>query len=655
MQPFWQRCQQLLEAGACSAAEVASLSHSAGALRLQPPPAWARALVRACGALWGDMRPQGYSNLLWGLARLQQAPDAAWLAQCCNRMLPLLPAFSDQQLSNTLWALAALGRQPPGRWLGAFVAAARRQLPHMAPQALANTAAALHVLLQRPQALPLAAAGESSDASGAGGAGEEGGLQRHLLLQLLWDVQCAAGDMASPGGGGALLNRRDACALAWSAASLPGGQGALVPAAAVASSSSGAGGGGSSDAGSDGSPAARLPWADQYLAAQRAQLAQAAPSELVELLWVAARACACPGAAWLGDYCAAAAQRLPACTPAQLAQLAWAAAQLQRDAGAAHPAATAFAAARQRAAPAGVLTPAFGDALLRRLQGSLGVLPAHELVAVAAGAGWLAAAHPLPEGFAVGVVEAAAAQLPHLQPPQLLVLVRAVARMSWGQLARQPQGGLVQASPGTAATTGMSEAGPVTRGTQGLGAASRRRRGDRPGVAKRPAAPQAAEQGAPLPAAQPPPSPQLEQLLAAAAAAAGALPSGDACQLAWALASLGHQPSSAVAQQLVAHALQQPAQLRHRELCAALRAVGHWQCCLPGHEWQRLAAAPPMGEATPRQVAMLLSLLGPLDRQPGARDWAGQLWRRLQQQLRGGGEANGAALAALDVLWLLGW
>jgi hypothetical protein len=87
--------------------------------------------------------PQGFSNMVWALGKLQRRPGSEWAAVLYAVTEPQLPGFSPQGLANLGLGLANMNLigglpRPSKPWADAFVESACEQLPGFSSQGLAN-------------------------------------------------------------------------------------------------------------------------------------------------------------------------------------------------------------------------------------------------------------------------------------------------------------------------------------------------------------------------------------------------------------------------------------------------------------------------------------------------------------------------------------
>ena len=79
------------------------------------------------------------SNMLWGMARLANAPlPKAFMRSAAGRAHGLVTAFNPQELGPVLWAAARLKLPVSRAWLEAFAGAVRRKLLSIPPEAEAD-------------------------------------------------------------------------------------------------------------------------------------------------------------------------------------------------------------------------------------------------------------------------------------------------------------------------------------------------------------------------------------------------------------------------------------------------------------------------------------------------------------------------------------
>jgi hypothetical protein len=96
---------------------------------------------RGAGGL--TFSPQGFSNMVWALGKLQRRPGSDWAAVLYSVTEPQLPGFSPQGLANLGLGLANMNLigglpRPSKPWADAFVESACDQLPGFNSQGLAN-------------------------------------------------------------------------------------------------------------------------------------------------------------------------------------------------------------------------------------------------------------------------------------------------------------------------------------------------------------------------------------------------------------------------------------------------------------------------------------------------------------------------------------
>jgi len=108
------------------------------------------ALLRGTAGTLYMMQAQGFSNIVWALARMGHAPSPAWLSHYFSCSSKQLYTFRPQHLATVMWALARFGAQPDGEWLARFWELSLRGMPRFTMRDLANTAWALANLDLRP-------------------------------------------------------------------------------------------------------------------------------------------------------------------------------------------------------------------------------------------------------------------------------------------------------------------------------------------------------------------------------------------------------------------------------------------------------------------------------------------------------------------------
>lgn len=98
-----------------------------------------KALLDQSYAKLSTFEPQHLSNMIWGLAILNEVPPLDWLSLFFTSSVGKLGHFSPQGLSNTIYALGRIGCEPDSTWMGAFMGTATAQLASFKPQELSNT------------------------------------------------------------------------------------------------------------------------------------------------------------------------------------------------------------------------------------------------------------------------------------------------------------------------------------------------------------------------------------------------------------------------------------------------------------------------------------------------------------------------------------
>lgn len=107
--------------------------------RLEPSDALIQGLLaRSQTLLRQGTTPQGFANMLWGLASLRMQPGQEWLDVFFEASQQQLLNFQPQELSSTIWALAQLRQAPPREWYGAFLTASAAKLGACSGQSLCN-------------------------------------------------------------------------------------------------------------------------------------------------------------------------------------------------------------------------------------------------------------------------------------------------------------------------------------------------------------------------------------------------------------------------------------------------------------------------------------------------------------------------------------
>jgi hypothetical protein len=116
----WFQQQLLRQLPACNQQVLANTIWALARLACSPSDAFLQSFLQQCrqqlGSRAAGSTPQGYSNTLASLAKLQVAPGQEWLAAYVAAMQPALPRFKPQELATSIWALAKLGHQPPEEW-----------------------------------------------------------------------------------------------------------------------------------------------------------------------------------------------------------------------------------------------------------------------------------------------------------------------------------------------------------------------------------------------------------------------------------------------------------------------------------------------------------------------------------------------------------
>jgi hypothetical protein len=119
----WFQQQLLHQMPACNQQVLANTIWALARLGATPSQPFLEGFLQQCSSQLAEASgsgssssPQGYSNTLASLAKLQQRPGEAWLRAYVAAIQPQLRRFKPQELANTLWALAKLGHQPPQEW-----------------------------------------------------------------------------------------------------------------------------------------------------------------------------------------------------------------------------------------------------------------------------------------------------------------------------------------------------------------------------------------------------------------------------------------------------------------------------------------------------------------------------------------------------------
>ncbi len=97
-----------------------------------------------------SFRPQQFSNVLWGLAKLGHRPGSEWMEQYLAAAEVLLVRFHAGNLAQLAWALGAMRYTPQGSFLGGLLAESGEKVGSFEARDVANFAWALTVLQVTP-------------------------------------------------------------------------------------------------------------------------------------------------------------------------------------------------------------------------------------------------------------------------------------------------------------------------------------------------------------------------------------------------------------------------------------------------------------------------------------------------------------------------